>query len=476
MVVALQLIAVLTPACTDDLARATEEVRRTTESVLRDAIAELDSQPLQWQAVVDGSLFKLGQVSQDTLQRASQEMRELFAEVNRDLRLTLDHAVALVGVEFRCNVDFLGLRVSDTLRYILDRFLKNPNPRLPIPWVCHFVPDRVQLSRTATAFEARAPYDLVSIYGFNFSYLGLPAVNLSNSVGQMIRQSRVTPVISSAYQLQLNLQTEDFAGAEPGSTLTVVWPGNPEARAIPIVLPQSPADLVIDSQTIDPPSPTERKNAHAAITVRNAGAGPAGEFSLQWKPEGTDPGITLEVSGLFAGQSQTFGFDYTYPRAMNTNAVAVADSQNDIQEADEGNNSRTTAVSVTARTAELVCDKDITVKESDFDVDTGCDVQPGDRVSFAAWGSIWAGVWLTGENGPGGWGTTPNDQAYPKFNANSFSLLAKTDEYFYVGEAAEYVHHSTKPTRRLYLRINDNVPGNGSGEFVCSVEIWRLPA
>jgi hypothetical protein len=44
-----------------------------------------------------------------------------------------------------------------------------------------------------------------------------------------------------------------------------------------------------------------------------------------------------------------------------------------------------------------------TVGEDQSDVNTGIDLYTYDSVSFGASGSIWAGVWFTGENGPKGW-------------------------------------------------------------------------
>jgi hypothetical protein len=54
-----------------------------------------------------------------------------------------------------------------------------------------------------------------------------------------------------------------------------------------------------------------------------------------------------------------------------------------------------------------------TVLESNQDVDTNFDIQTGDRILFSADGSIYAGVWFTGRNGPRGWDNIANDNKYP---------------------------------------------------------------
>jgi hypothetical protein len=48
-------------------------------------------------------------------------------------------------------------------------------------------------------------------------------------------------------------------------------------------------------------------------------------------------------------------------------------------------------------------DKYITVKEFNSDVDSGIELQNGDWLDISVSGSICAGVWFTGENGPNGW-------------------------------------------------------------------------
>ena len=110
--------------------------------------------------------------------------------------------------------------------------------------------------------------------------------------------------------------------------------------------------------------------------------------------------------------------------------------------------------------------------ESARDVDTKIDVKPGDRIIVNAEGMIWAGVWLTSENDPAGWDKIENSTKFPLPGSRPFSLLGKLDgKYFYIGKSIERIYNG--PGSRLYLRINDDVPGNGSGEFKCHIQVWR---
>jgi hypothetical protein len=61
-----------------------------------------------------------------------------------------------------------------------------------------------------------------------------------------------------------------------------------------------------------------------------------------------------------------------------------------------------------ARATTTVVDKYINVGEGDGLVDANVEVMNGDEVDISVSGSIWAGVWFTGRNGPEGWvGGTP---------------------------------------------------------------------
>jgi hypothetical protein len=128
--------------------------------------------------------------------------------------------------------------------------------------------------------------------------------------------------------------------------------------------------------------------------------------------------------------------------------------------------------------AAAIVDKWVTIRESDYDVDTLVDLKNGDWLDISVSGSIWAGVWFTGENGPEGWTsyTAGNDSPLP--GAHPFSLLGKTTEdgYFTVGNGIRrtYQNASLGPGEtRLSLRTNDNKPGNGSGAFNAHILVWR---
>lgn len=120
----------------------------------------------------------------------------------------------------------------------------------------------------------------------------------------------------------------------------------------------------------------------------------------------------------------------------------------------------------------LRLDSDVTVNESDFDVDKGIVVQPNDLVTISASGEIDSGLILFGNNGPNGFADS-SGSSFPLPGSPSFGLIGKLDGgYFVIGENLTFTH--TGQVANLLLRTNDDAPGNGSGAFQVHVTISRL--
>jgi hypothetical protein len=122
------------------------------------------------------------------------------------------------------------------------------------------------------------------------------------------------------------------------------------------------------------------------------------------------------------------------------------------------------------------------VPESARDVFTGIMLQWGDAYEIEATGEIWAGVAFTGRNGPAGWTDRVVDDArWPLHSgldpdrAHPFALLARVGGWFYVGEHLPQRRFLNPRPLPLHLRINDDVPGNGSGAFQVTVRVWGTP-
>lgn len=124
----------------------------------------------------------------------------------------------------------------------------------------------------------------------------------------------------------------------------------------------------------------------------------------------------------------------------------------------------------------------VSVPEASALVNPGITIQIGDAVTLVPGGSIWAGVWATGTNGPGGWNKTEHSTAFPLPGSNPFCLLYKIVPggtafsqvpWRRLGTSLSFAATAPSVTGALFFRTNDNVPGNGSGAFTCEVTIKR---
>lgn len=114
----------------------------------------------------------------------------------------------------------------------------------------------------------------------------------------------------------------------------------------------------------------------------------------------------------------------------------------------------------------------VTVEEGSYDVDSGLEVRYLDYLVMEGTGNIWAGVWLTGENGPQGWNNIDPDRKFPLPGSHPYCLLGRLDgRYFYVGRGLSTFYRGRGS--RLSLRTNDDRPGNGSGAFQCKIQQYR---
>jgi len=113
------------------------------------------------------------------------------------------------------------------------------------------------------------------------------------------------------------------------------------------------------------------------------------------------------------------------------------------------------------------------INEFDTNVDSGIDLGPNEFLTITGTGMINAGVFLGGDNGPEGWNSIENNSAFPLPGSRPFSLLGILDgQKFYIGRSAATTERFTS-NKRLFLRTNDNVPGNGSGAFNAQIQAWK---
>lgn len=101
-------------------------------------------------------------------------------------------------------------------------------------------------------------------------------------------------------------------------------------------------------------------------------------------------------------------------------------------------------------------------------------IRPGESVTVTATGSIWSGILADPGNDADGKKDGATNEKFPLPESAPFALIGSINggvTYFEIG-TAKTITNKRKETRLLVLRTNDDVPGNGSGQF--RVEITRL--
>lgn len=111
-------------------------------------------------------------------------------------------------------------------------------------------------------------------------------------------------------------------------------------------------------------------------------------------------------------------------------------------------------------------------------VDTGINVNPGDKVTVSTGGEIWSGVFLAGLHGPQGWPGHKADKAAPEPDGTAYALVLSfggaAGSWIEAGGFWEGSPSNGRPGR-LLLNINDNNPFNGNSwrKFESTVEVRR---
>jgi hypothetical protein len=228
-----------------------------------------------------------------------------------------------------------------------------------------------------------------------------------------------------------------------------------------------------------------------SIVVRNVGEylatfkqlfvwvrGPNGE-NLDHMLGGREPGVTQLAPSeqrLVTREAQHFG----QTAGTHTIGISYLSNQDSWINIPPGRAGATTQQSITLfNPKRQVVEMSIPVPENAAAVPTGVRLQPGDEFALTGSGTIWAGVWLTGLNGPDGWtDRVESNPASPYVNrpdAHPFCLVGRfgTGPWFYVGSKLPRQAYTANVAQELILRTNDNSPGNGAGSFQCRIQVWR---
>jgi len=212
-----------------------------TLATLTGMIDSLDQMPGNWE-VTGTEIIR-------TLERSGGSMAGDMANevkgVINEARLNMQKMTAVGGVEFRCNVDFLGSKAGSSLQEFIGRSivgkLKNilsgnpPSDPIPIPWVCQVIPDQVEL----VPFGDRLLFSegVITLTGYNYTDTNTPRAYVLDETGSQVAGVPLYPFRSSPYQIQLNLQGLDLSAIPPRSRIVFEWPNVPETTGVAILMP-----------------------------------------------------------------------------------------------------------------------------------------------------------------------------------------------------------------------------------------------
>lgn len=128
--------------------------------------------------------------------------------------------------------------------------------------------------------------------------------------------------------------------------LTATGPGGSSSASTTVTVVGRLPDLTVDSITFDPETPVAGQGTQVRITIRNKGEGAAGAFNWEWQA-GSDALFDGRVMGMNAGETKVANVLWT-PAGPYTSlsTEALVDTDDEVAESDESNNSLTAVVTV----------------------------------------------------------------------------------------------------------------------------------
>jgi len=159
-------------------------------AAIDEAIGSLETQSADWQQIVD----RLGD-------RLPAEAKDIVRQVEEASR----NVVATGGVEVRCNVDFFGRRLKESLQRLrnsIEPFYDLP-PRLPV--LCQISPDVITMTADRR-LNLPAGGTVVRLFGYNLDVQDRRML-LVSTTGSQQRDLTGCLDTSTTYQMTLNLGT-----------------------------------------------------------------------------------------------------------------------------------------------------------------------------------------------------------------------------------------------------------------------------
>ncbi len=235
-----------TLARVDELLRVVEDGLKIglddeTLNTIDGMVNTIDEMPGNWEA----SAQDIIQTLENTGGSMAKTLADEVTRVMEEARVNYQQMTAITGIEFRCNVDFMGSKVGASVSEFIGKSIvgklreiisgKEEEEAIPTPWVCQVIPDSMTLSQVGEhlVFED----GIVTLTGYNYVAANTPSAHIIDETGNIVSGIALYPYLSSPYQVQLNLQDLDLSAVPARSRLVFTWPNISETSGIAILLP-----------------------------------------------------------------------------------------------------------------------------------------------------------------------------------------------------------------------------------------------
>ncbi|MBN2045694.1 MAG: SH3 domain-containing protein [Anaerolineales bacterium] len=232
-----------------------------TNATVNSLIDTIEDMPGQW----EDTMTEIIQVLETSTSNVASDIADEVSALMEDARVNSQQVVATVGIEFRCNVDFLGARAGETVDEFIGRTLvgqlreiisgESPDDDVPVPWVCQIIPDQVNLEEVGEVIVFTDA--VIKISGYNYEQANLPTAYIVDEAGNQVETAALYPFLTSPYQIQLNLQGIDFSTVPERSRVVFHWPGAEITNALSVVFPGQeiiPTAVPVAMLTINTPA------------------------------------------------------------------------------------------------------------------------------------------------------------------------------------------------------------------------------
>ncbi len=282
----------------EDLTNTTSDIAGDTVATLDDAIDALDRNSASWQAVLQDTTKKLTADAQSTIRN---EISDL-----------LNRSVAATGVEMRCDLDFIGTRVKQSLLRMRAHLLSEPEPPIE-PALCHVVPAAIDMALDANRRNK------IEIFGYDFDNTPIKVKlhDKSRTLDASKHLNRLTH-----YHMTLNLGGNGVPLTNTSNRLTLEWDNEP-ISSIAVIQPATP---ICEEKIVTVPASAEITYTppHKQGDKDFFGFGPEIWTTAEWIKEDKEIKFKLWMKALQTKPDLTLPFTQSKPptKAEGTHIVS----------------------------------------------------------------------------------------------------------------------------------------------------------